>query len=68
MPCPPGPTYAAWLPADELHRWWWPHLPDTAYRVEPRVGGQYDIPSDSTGIGVSGEYLELEEPHHILMT
>ncbi len=64
----PARLYAAFLDADELARWWWPHLPDATYRVDPRIGGSYEIRSEAVGIGVMGEYQELEPDRRILMT
>ena len=61
-------TYAAFTSADALARWWWPHIPDTTYAVEARVGGSYDIRSEAAGIGVRGDFLELDEPRLIRMT
>ena len=64
----PSRAYAAFTSADALARWWWPHLPDTTYAVDARVGGAYDIRSEAAGIGVRGELLELEESRLIRMT
>lgn len=50
---------AAFLDATELARWWWPHLPDVTYAVEPHAGGRYGIRTDTVGIGVHGEILTL---------
>ncbi len=64
----PAATFAAFTSADGLARWWWPHLPDTTYAVDARDGGSYDIRSEAAGIGVRGEFLELDEPRLIRMT
>ncbi len=64
----PARVYAGWTSADALARWWWPHIPDTAYEVDARVGGRYDIRSSEVGIGARGEFLELDEPRLIRMT
>jgi uncharacterized protein YndB with AHSA1/START domain len=45
VPAAPDEVYAAWTSADGLARWWWPHLPDTTYEVDARVGGTYEIRS-----------------------
>lgn len=68
VPAEPSRVYAAWTSADGLARWWWPHIPDTIYEVDARVGGRYEIRSDSAGIGARGEFLELDEPRLIRMT
>ncbi len=64
----PAETFAAFTSADALARWWWPHIGDTTYAVDPRVGGTYDIRSQVAGIGVRGEFLELDPPRLIRMT
>ena len=64
----PSTTFAAFTSAAALARWWWPHIPDTTYAVDARVGGAYEIRSQAAGIGVRGELLELDEPHFIQMT
>jgi uncharacterized protein YndB with AHSA1/START domain len=68
VPAEPARVCAAWLSAEGLATWWWPHLTDTVYEVDARVGGAYLIQSDSAGIGVRGEFLLLDEPHEIGMT
>jgi len=61
----PAQVYAPWVSADGLARWWWPHIPDTTYDVDARLGGRYEIRSEAAGIGVRGEFLELDEPNRI---
>jgi uncharacterized protein YndB with AHSA1/START domain len=61
VPAPRAAVRAAFLDADELARWWWPHLPDVTYQVDPRAGGAYRIRTDTAGIGVHGEILTLGE-------
>lgn len=68
VPATPDSVYAAWTSADGLARWWWPHIPDTTYEVDARAGGSYEIRSRAAGIGVRGEYLDLDEPRLIRMT
>ena len=64
----PDTVYDAWLSPERLAEWWWPHLPDTTYEVDPRVGGTYVIWSAEAGIGCRGEFLVLDEPRRIEMT
>ncbi|HET7646214.1 MAG TPA: SRPBCC domain-containing protein [Candidatus Limnocylindria bacterium] len=68
IPASPSDAYRAFLEVQQLRRWWWPHLPDATYRVDPRVGGTYEIRSEAVGIGVMGEYQELIPDRRILMT
>ncbi|MBA3796356.1 MAG: SRPBCC domain-containing protein [Chloroflexi bacterium] len=64
----PARVYAGWTSAEGLAPWWWPHIPDTTFEVEARVAGRYEIRSEAAGIGVRGEFLELDEPSSIRMT
>ena len=64
----PAQVYAAWVSADGLSHWWWPHIPDTIYDVDARIGGRYKIRSEAAGIGVRGEFLELDPPKLIRLT
>lgn len=64
----PDGVYAAFTSADALARWWWPHIADTTYEVDARVGGRYEIRSGAAGIGVRGAFLELDEPRLIRMS
>ena len=68
VPADPSRVYAAWTSADGLALWWWPHIPDTIYEVDARVGGRYEIRSHAAGIGARGKFLELNVPHLIRMT
>lgn len=68
VPAPPARVYAAFNSADALARWWWPHIPDTTYEIDARVGGRYEIRSEAAGIGARGAFLELDEPNLIRMT
>lgn len=64
----PTRVYAGWTSAAALAAWWWPHIADTTYEVDARVGGRYEIRSAAAGIGARGEFLELDEPRLIRMT
>ena len=68
VPADPTAVHAAFTSADALARWWWPHLPGTTYAVDGRTGGAYEIRSADAGIGVRGEFVELEPPTSIRMT
>jgi uncharacterized protein YndB with AHSA1/START domain len=67
--CKPGTAYDLWLSAKSLASWWWwPHITDASYLIDPRVGGSYEIVSAAAGIGVRGEFLSLDAGREIGMT
>ena len=68
LPCEPGAAYDLWLSAESLASWWWPHISDTRYLIDARLGGGYEISSTGAGIGVRGEILSLEAGEEIGMT
>ena len=61
-------VFAEWTTAESLARWWWPHIPDTTYRIDARAGGSYAIRSAAAGIGVEGDVVEIDEPHRLSLT
>lgn len=61
-------VYRSWIVPDILASWWWPHIPDARYSIQPAIGGTYRIESEAVGIGVEGEYVALEPPEAIEMT
>lgn len=65
---PVADVWAAWITADGLARWWWPHWPDTEYVLEARAGGHWSARSEQGGTGVEGEVLWLDEPHGLELT
>jgi uncharacterized protein YndB with AHSA1/START domain len=64
----PSDVFDALTSAEALARWWWPHIPDTTYAIEPRVGGRYEIRSGEAGIGVRGAIVALDRPQLIEVT
>lgn len=64
----PDAAFRAWTDPDRLATWWWPHLPDTVYETDVRVGGGYRIWSEAIGIGAHGEYTELAAPRQLSFT
>ncbi len=68
VPAGPHAVFAAWTSADHLARWWWPHIPDTTYSVDFRIGGRFEIVSPAAGIGVQGEFVSIDEPRMLEMT
>jgi uncharacterized protein YndB with AHSA1/START domain len=65
---PPQRVWAAWTTSAGLAAWWWPHLPDTAYAVDARRGGQYRISSAQAGIGVRGRFERVDEPRELVFS
>lgn len=61
-------AYEAWTDAAQLATWWWPHLPDTAYEVDARPGGTFRISSATAGLGVRGEFVEVDPPSLLRFT
>ncbi len=64
----PPRVWAAWTTESGLAGWWWKHLPGNSYEIDARPGGRYRITSPAAGIGVRGEYLEMDEPNRFLAT
>jgi uncharacterized protein YndB with AHSA1/START domain len=64
----PSDVFDAFTSAEALARWWWPHIRDTTYAIEPRVGGRYEIRSGEAGIGVRGAIVALDRPQLIEVT
>jgi uncharacterized protein YndB with AHSA1/START domain len=65
---PPDRVFEAWVDPERLASWWWPHLPDTTYDLDARVGGGYVIRSRSAGIGVHGIFEVLDPPDRLELT
>lgn len=65
---PPDRVFDAWLSAEALATWWWPHIPDTTYAMDTRPGGSYRIQSGAAGIGVGGEVLAMDRPRELRLT
>lgn len=49
-----------WVDVSLLETWWWPMFDDTRYEVDAQPGGIYRIHTVEGGIGVSGEYEDVE--------
>jgi uncharacterized protein YndB with AHSA1/START domain len=60
--------WRAWTDPVELAAWMWPPSFGTECLVQLEVGGNFRIASESAGMAVSGEYLEVEEPHRLVFT
>lgn len=68
VPASPSRVWEAWTTESGLASWWWSHWPDTTYAVDLRVGGSYLIDAAPQGVGVTGEFRRLDEPHRLEMT
>lgn len=44
-----------------LAQWWWPHLGDTTYEIDPRESHTFRFASTSAGIAVHGSYIVVEK-------
>jgi uncharacterized protein YndB with AHSA1/START domain len=64
----PDQVWQAWTEPGRLATWWWPHLPDATYEVDPQVGGEYRFVSSEAGLGVRGTFTEMVPPERIFMT
>ncbi|WP_134764827.1 SRPBCC domain-containing protein [Nocardioides sp. 1609] len=64
----PATVWAAWTTSEGLAGWWWSHWPGTTYDVDARTGGRYRIEAPEAGVGVTGEYVELDAPRRLVQT
>lgn len=55
-------VWLAWTTEPGLARWWWSSWPDTRYRVNAVVGGEYRIEAAEHGMGVRGVYRVVDRP------
>lgn len=68
VPGAPARVWQAWTTAEGLAGWWWKHLPGATYEIDARVGGTDRIGSRLAGIGVHGQYTEVDEPNRFAAT
>jgi uncharacterized protein YndB with AHSA1/START domain len=61
---PVGKVFRAWLDPTAMAGWFWP-FPAT-YEINAHVGGAFHFASEH--IGVSGRYLEIDEPDRLAFT
>ena len=64
----PQRVWSAWTTPEGLAAWWWRHLPDTAYVVDARRGGQYRISSVQAGFSVRGTFQRVDEPRELVFS
>ncbi len=65
VPAAAEAVWQAWTTEPGLATWWWNTWPDTRYRVDPVVGGEYRIEAADHGIGVRGVYRTMERPNRL---
>lgn len=68
VPAGPERVFGAWISPEALAGWWWPHLADTTIRLDARPGGSFLIQSQTAGIGVEGEFVEVDPPRSLTLT
>jgi uncharacterized protein YndB with AHSA1/START domain len=61
-------AFRAFTDVDVLARWWWPHLPDSVYRLDPRPGGSISVRSAIADIGFHGTFTTVEPPTRLAFT
>ena len=64
----PEEVWAAWTTEAGLATWWWHTWPDTCYRVDARVGGEYRIEAADHGMGVHGVFRTVEAPRRLVFS
>lgn len=66
---PPHRVWRALTDPTALAVWFWPHATyATVAETDPRPGGRYRIEAPKAGIAATGEYVEIEPPHRLVMT
>lgn len=54
--------------ADALASWYWPPSFETVVDIDAVAGGAYRIASETAGMAVSGEFLEVHAPGRFVKT
>lgn len=68
VPATPEQLWLAWTTEPGLATWWWHTWPDTRYRVNARVGGEYRIEAADHGFGVPGTFQAVEAPSRLVFS
>lgn len=68
VPATPEQLWLAWTTEPGLATWWWHTWPDTRYRVNARVGGEYRIEAADHGFGVRGTFQAVEAPSRLVFS
>lgn len=68
VPATPEQLWLAWTTEPVLATWWWHTWPDTRYRVNAWVGGEYRIEAADHGFGVRGTFEVVEAPSRLVFS
>lgn len=68
VPATPEQLWLSWTTEPGLATWWWHTWPDTRYRVNARVGGEYRIEAADHGFGVRGTFEVVEAPSRLVFS
>lgn len=68
VPATPEQLWLSWTTEPGLATWWWHTWPDTRYRVDARVGGEYRIEAADHGFGVRGTFEAVEAPSRLVFS
>lgn len=68
VPATPEQLWLSWTTEPGLATWWWHTWPDTRYRVNARVGGEYRIEAADHGFGVRGTFEAVEAPSRLVFS
>lgn len=68
VPATPEQLWLAWTTEPGLATWWWHTWPDTRYRVNAWVGGEYRIEAADHGFGVRGTFQAVEAPSRLVFS
>lgn len=68
VPATPEQLWLAWTTEPGLATWWWHTWPDTRYRVNAWVGGEYRIEAADHGFGVRGTFEVVEAPSRLVFS
>jgi uncharacterized protein YndB with AHSA1/START domain len=59
----PEVVWQDFMDGDALHAWFWPARLEPVVEVTPGIGGGLRVVSTAAGMGVTGRFHEVEEPH-----
>lgn len=68
VPATPEQLWLSWTTEPGLATWWWHTWPDTRYRVNAWVGGEYRIEAADHGFGVRGTFEVVEAPSRLVFS